>query len=97
MAEHVEINKQYYYKLFKDYVYNSANECSDLNSKDIIYIKKSNIHGIGLFAKKDINENELITADRKKWNKIRRKKKKMNRSFRTVCLPLYFYCLVYYC
>ena len=45
--EYVETNKQYYYKLFKDYLYNSANECSDFNSKDIIYINKSNIHGIG--------------------------------------------------
>jgi SET domain-containing protein len=61
MAEYVDTNKQYYYKLFKDYLYNSANNCSDLNSKDIIYINQSNIHGIGLFAKKDINENELIT------------------------------------
>lgn len=61
MSNEFTNTKQYYYKLFKDYLFNSANECSDFNSKDIIYINKSNIHGIGLFAKKDINKNELIT------------------------------------
>ena len=61
MVEYVDTNKQYYVELFKDYLYNSANNSIELNSKDIIYINKSNIHGIGLFAKKDINKDELIT------------------------------------
>lgn len=50
-----------YVELFEDYLYNSANNSIELNSKDIIYINMSNIHGIGLFAKKDINKDELIT------------------------------------
>jgi hypothetical protein len=50
-----------YFELFQDYAYYSANNSIECNSKENIYLNNSNIHGIGLFAKKDIKPNEIIT------------------------------------
>ena len=54
-------NKEYYQNLFNEYILHSSNNTIDCNSDDLIYLHKSNIHGFGIFAKRDIKPNEILT------------------------------------
>jgi SET domain-containing protein len=50
--------RQDYVKKFNDYLQISKDV---MFSSDIIYLSESKIHGIGIFAKQNIEKNELIT------------------------------------
>jgi hypothetical protein len=59
--EFTNTKKEYYSDLYSDYIERSSNNAIDCGSQDKIYIKQSKIHGIGVFAKCDIQENDILT------------------------------------
>ena len=53
------IERMHYKNVFYNYMVTSLDE--SVNDNNMIYISNSNTHGIGIFANKNINKDELIT------------------------------------